>query len=381
MSKIEALISKNKVEKATKKLESLLNDYSRYGEGWDLLSKIKYQEYVNREQYNFEFGGNITVEVEGEENDDEAQKMAQDLAAMLNGLSPAKVAYHNYINTLRTATLMTNDAYYSSILLRSEKVVINVDSNITDEAYAFYKQGERAFSNRNYHEAAEFYQKAIEEQPNYYKARLYLGDAYYFKQDYIKAIQKFNIAKEEFPYMLEPRKYLVDAYYKEGLYDKSLQEAIETFTIYPDASMKIKLRDVVAIKGKKIAIKWTQRKCFPNKIVKQGVLDYTTAMDDLNGWPAYKAAKEKVEAFCDEKGLISKNDITRTRYLEVYSWEELLKNDQSPELDEARKMQEMGYLDCYVFITCFHQDIYEQYQDFALNNKGKIIRYFNTFIK
>ncbi len=381
MTKIEALISKNKVEKATKKLNNLLNDYSRYGEGWDLLSKIKYQEYLNREQYSFEFGGNITVEVEGEGNDEENEKMAQDLAAMLNGFSPAKIAYQDYIYTLRTATLMTDNAYHSSILLRSEKVVINVDSNVTDEAYAFYKQGELAFRNQNYHEAAEFYQKAIDKQPDYYKARLYLGDAYYFKKDYVKAIQKFNLAKEEFPYMLEPRKYLVDAYYKEGLYDKSLQEAIETFTIYPDASMKIKLRDIAAIKGKKVAIKWTQRQCFPNKIIKKGEFDYTTEADEIKGWEAYKTAKEKVKEYCDTKGIISKNNITRTKYLEVYSWEELLKNNKSSELDEARKMQEMGYLDCYVFITCFHQDIYEQYQDFASNNKDKIIRYFNTFMK
>ena len=70
-----------------------------------------------------------------------------------------------------------------------------------------------------------------------------------------------------------------------------------------------------------------------------------------------------------------------TKYLEIYSWEKMLAESEDKSLDEAKKMQELGYLDCYVMITCFHQDFYEQYQDFAANNKDRIIKYFDLIIK
>lgn len=380
MDKVNTLISKNKVDKAAEKLEDILDDYSTYGAGWDLLSKIRYSQW-DRSKKN-DSGGQVVVTVEGKDNDEETTKMASDLAEMLNGISPAKIAYNKYINTLRKATLFSNDSYYSSILLRSDRVKVDVDTNLNKKAIMLFNKGEISFQNKNFQEAAENYQKAIDVQPNFYKARLYLGDSYYYKRDYVKAIQKFNEAKEAFPRMLEPRKYLVDAYAKEELYQKCQEEAIATFTIYPDGSMKQKLADIVTINKKTLDIKWTQRKCYPNKIKNNNKFTFSEETIESNEWSAYKAAKGKIKEYCNVQGIIEKkNDVTTLKYLELYSWEELLKNDKSPELDEARKMQELGYLDCYVFVTCFHQDLYDQYLDFSINNSDKIIEYFNTFIK
>ena len=39
-------------------------------------------------------------------------------------------------------------------------------------------------------------------------------------------------------------------------------------------------------------------------------------------------------------------------------------------------MNELGYLDCYVFITLFHQDIYGQFADFVSREPEKIRKYF-----
>ena len=66
--------------------------------------------------------------------------------------------------------------------------------------------------------------------------------------------------------------------------------------------------------------------------------------------------------------------------MELYSWEEMLKNSKDSSLDEARRMQKDGYLDCYVFVTCFHFDIYSQYLDFTKNNSNKIKEYYKKYI-
>jgi len=49
-------------------------------------------------------------------------------------------------------------------------------------------------------------------------------------------------------------------------------------------------------------------------------------------------------------------------------------------LDQARKMQEAGFLDCYVLVTCYHIDFYDQYLDFVTKNKAKVVDYYKKFL-
>src|SRR5690606_35572773 len=114
---------------------------------------------------------------------------------------------------------------------------------VSSKAIKFFNKAEEEFKNKNYNKAGEYYQRAIEYQPDFYKALLYLGDTYYFMNNYIEAINKFKQCSEKYPHFLEPRKYLVDAYRKEGLYDKSYEEAIEAVLVYPDLSMFAKMED------------------------------------------------------------------------------------------------------------------------------------------
>ncbi len=59
----------------------------------------------------------------------------------------------------------------------------------------------------------------------------------------------------------------------------------------------------------------------------------------------------------------------------------MLKDSKDESLAEARRMQDAGFLDCYVLVTLFHPDLYGQYRDFAANNRDKIVRYYRTFLK
>ncbi|MEI8202030.1 MAG: hypothetical protein WCH34_03405 [Bacteroidota bacterium] len=64
----------------------------------------------------------------------------------------------------------------------------------------------------------------------------------------------------------------------------------------------------------------------------------------------------------------------------MFSWEQMLANSTDPSLEQARQMMKEGFLDCYVFINCFHIDFYDQFLDFVSKNKERIIDYFQKHI-
>ena len=376
IKKINKLVKNNKLDKASVMLEDLLDDYPRYGGGWDLLSRIRYFEW--EESKNNNLFGNITVSVEGD--DEKAKEQAQELANLLNGMSSADLPYKRFLNTLREGTLKCNTAYQTAIFLRNDKVSMDVDTNIREDAMEDYKFAEKNFRSGNYEIAAENYEKALKKEPNFYKAQLYLGDAYYFMGDYPKAIEVFKKVKKQYPTQLKPRIFLVDAYSKDGSYKASMHEAIEGFTIYPDFNMYGKLKDAVKLNDKEIEDIWIPRDCYPNKIGEES--EEIKVSNKENPWYHYQNAKASISDYCDENGLIAKeNDLTETKYLEVYSWEKMLAESDDESLKDAKKMQELGYLDCYVMVSCFHQDFYEQFKDFSVNNKERIKAYFNLMIK
>ncbi|HLG02924.1 MAG TPA: hypothetical protein VI731_04975, partial [Bacteroidia bacterium] len=121
------------------------------------------------------------------------------------------------------------------------------------------------------------------------------------------------------------------------------------------------------------------RPVFPNKITESA--ETTT----IEPWNAYHDAKDRIEDYCNDEGVITKKQsLTESKYLEVFSWESMLKKSNS-ENDEvfknfpfARDMQKAGWLDCYCFISAFHYWIHGQYTDFSKKNADRIREYINT---
>lgn len=58
----------------------------------------------------------------------------------------------------------------------------------------------------------------------------------------------------------------------------------------------------------------------------------------------------------------------------------LAENTENEQFSYAREMQKEGFLDCFIFINCFHIDLMPQFQDFVKNNSQKIDLYFE-FLK
>lgn len=386
LDKAKELVKKDKINDAEDYLVKVLDENPEFGDGWDYLSKIMYKKYKDAKQTDNMFN-NMTITTKDKDGKEiKNDSLASSVMELLTSIKPSKKAFNKYIYTMKKALLTSTDATGCSIVLRNYFVDVEIDSVVTKKALKYFNDAEEEFAKKNYEKAAKSYKRAIEEQPNFYKASLYLGDSYFFTGNYVEAIKYFKEASQKFPDQLEPRKYLVDAYAKEGLYENCLNEAIEVSTVYPDLNMFEKLEDAAYLNNKKIDIKWTARGCFPNKIIKDSSkTDLNEYVDDKKvatkePWTFYEKALGKISADCDANGLINNSSLTKTKYLEVYSWEEMLKNSSDSSLDEAKKMMKEGYLDCYVLVTCYHIDFYEQYKDFASKNKEKIIKYYNTYL-
>lgn len=373
-----------KFSEAHRLLVTLTDKYPWQSEIWELLVKNTYYEYLALKDYN-PLKGQMSFSVKekgkkGKGKEGEAENvdsLNQAFMNLLNNLDFESIRKQGVIDVCREATLKAEDVIYACILVRSLTIDEPRDTAVSAEAREQFDSAEEEFRRENFRGAITYYLKAIELEPGFYGAHLYLGDAYYNLKDYTNAVKYFRKAIKLVPGGIEARKYVVDALYYMGSYDEGYAECKEAILVYPDISMFNKLYAFAEKKDKKFDKKWMPRGAYPNVIGRV----HPTKVFDKN-WQPYMDAQLKIEPFCDTTGVIVKaTTLTTSHYAEVYAWEELLKNTPSTMFTEARAMQAAGYLDCYVFLSLFHNDLYPQYKDFAFNNHDRMMAYLDMLSK
>lgn len=390
LQQVATLASKGKLEKAGQKMEKLLHKYPHDGQGWNYLFKIRYMEWEESKQSDGLFK-NFTIQVKdstGQLTESKNDSLVKSITSILGNFKLSEGPYQQLLYTARKATLLSHETETPEMMFRIEVIDYKVDTGIADTALSVFKIAEEYFFQENYEKAARYYQTALELDSNYYYAAFYLGDAYYFLADYPRAIEAFTKAKHRQPFLMEPRKFLYDAYLKNGSYELALEEAISSMLLLPEHAMMERLRKAAYKLKRNFDVAPTNRTVFPNSYrlppqyaEKSYRFTDPYPLEAKGPWIHYEQAKKKMEMYCDEKGIVNKkNDLSKSPYLEVFSWEEMLKNSNDPSLETARRMQEDGYLDCYVFISCFHFDLLEQYKDFAARNEQKIRTYFRKYM-
>lgn len=384
-AKAEKLANQGKIEKAEETLENLVEDYSGYGAAWDLLIRIKLYHYDNAPSSNL-FGRSMTVTVKDEngvERDASADSLAQAFMNILGGTSLKSMAYDNFLLTARKATLKSETAYMSAVYLRSYEVDVQIDTNINDSAQYYFNQAETQFQRQNFNTAATLYAKALTHDPKFYKASLYLGDSYYMMGNFVEAAKKFKEAIDKFPMLTEPRKYLIDAYLENGNYDDALEQAVAAMAVYPELGMRDKLLYAAKYNGLKADYAWIPRGVLPNSYKTNMIIrndPFAENLADDSPWKYYLEAKKELNKNVNDIGIITNHTENETMYAEVYAWEHMLSKSNHPSLEMARKMKEAGFLDCYVFVTCFHFDLLPQFQHFASANQDRIKDYFTAYL-
>jgi tetratricopeptide (TPR) repeat protein len=291
------------------------------------------------------------------------------LSAAQNGAKNARALFIEYVNTCREAELYAY-TQQATIRLRNFFVDYVVDTLVSDSAQAVFNKAETFFGKKNYSKSADLYRQAMQIQPDFYKASLYLGDSYWLLEELDSAELYFKKAIERCPDLLEPRKYLVDAYMDGKKTNLALEAIIDAICVYPDRSMMVRLSNLgEALHDKKTDIHWVARGAFPN------IMDIPQEKPKDKLWLIYHQAEAEIAPYCNEAGLIVKaNTLTKTKYMEVYCWEKMLKSTKKlpKELAFAKKMMDEGWLDCYVFTTMFHFDFYLQFRYFIQSNAGRI---------
>jgi tetratricopeptide (TPR) repeat protein len=360
-------------DKAEKELRPLSVKYSHSADVWNLLAQVQLMNYYrkteNEKMFNFstaqkQGSGEITETLTND-------SLTGALMRMLNDSRPSKIYLKKSADIWREATLKCEGAELPSLLLRSFFLEVIHDSTPSPDASIAFNRGEAAFQIENFTEAINDYQKAIDLDSTFYKARLYMGDAYYSKQEYVVATRYFREAVRLQPGLLEPRKFLVDALVHMHALPEAKKEAVDALIVYPDVGMFLKLEEISKAGTAHFERHWMERGVFPNTVGDQPLNEKGD-----RDWMEYINGFSLIEKYCNKEGIVvRKNELTKSHYAEVYSWEYMLSKTSTDKFLFARKMQQAGFLDCYVMLTEYHFDFHAQYQHFAKHNKERLRSY------
>ena len=358
IKKAEKYFDQGKYDEAIEKMEPIISNHKDDGRLWDFYVELHFQRYRKNqafvEQLAFslqelnsttEDGKTITMEISTDDH----------------------FGLDELIDVCYESTRYIENIVRSGIYLRNFLIDQPVDTAVTQDAKDYFNVAEHLVQINDYGQAISYYDSALQIHPEYYKASLYLGDCHWLSGRPNEALEYFKKAIEKRPDLLEPRKYLTDAYIDIEKYDLALEACIEGIIAYPDSDMFRRLQTISNKLGYYYSRYWKPRNFQLNNLN----LDQTAI--DHEDWKYYREAKEKIAPFCNNKGLITKeNELTDQNYLEAYCWEYMLSKSKSPDFNFARKAQSMGYLDCYALVSMYHISIYPQFRDLADKDPSKI---------
>lgn len=313
----------------------------------------------------------------------EEKMRAQALSKRLKELSdlaliPYEPYKHDFIQNCRLATLKLFNVDSASAYLRQFLVdKSDQDYPVPDEVKNFYEQGLEELAGANPALAAPLFEKALAIYPTHYMGMLKLGDAYYIMNRDTAAIRLYKKASELNPIRPEAWEKLSMSLYQRGMYEEAAASIIEAIIAYPQQHYFTILKRIVQKTAADFNLQWIPREVYP--LTTAHVWEEIIA-DDKSPWWYYQAAKQDVYSYFDSLGMLKPNDKTKEKYLEMYAWKNMLKNSSRKHFQFARAMDKLGYLDCYVFISLFHQDLYDQFADFSVNNMARIKEYFFILI-
>jgi tetratricopeptide (TPR) repeat protein len=367
-----------KYDDAEKILLPLCKKYEHESALWDFTAEVQMLNYYSKEKKDDISFLSKTLPPGSTAEEQQKDSISRIFLNKLDAVRPSRYYLRHCINTWREATLKCPDAVMPSMLIRMFMVdPVLTDSSGNTSAILEFHEGEKCFKKQNYADAISHYNQALQYDSSYYRARLYLGDAYFSNHDYVFATRYFRQAIRKNPRLQEPRKYLVDALFQMQAYEEARKEAMDALILYPEVSLFQKLEEVAKAQNLHFDRHWIERVVFPNQMGDQPLNEKGD-----RDWMEYINGFSLIEKYCDKDGIvIQKNELTQTRYAEVFAWEYMLKKTAADKFTFARKMQLAGYLDCYVMLSQYHIDFNSQYQHFARQNKDRLKAYLDLLMQ
>ncbi len=290
----------------------------------------------------------------------------------------AQIPFESYKNELilnaRKALLTHSRADSCSHLLRMMLVdTLQTDPAMTEEHISIWEEAQQEMAENKFAPAIRKLEQLLSDYPLFFSAYLQLGDAYFYIGKDTMALRRYQQASLIEPDRPEPYYKAAIMNYNIGKYEEAASMIIEALMIYPEHTYWAFLKRVMEKKGKTMYDPWIKREVFP----------LTTAhfyeeiiAKDKSPWMQYQASKGDVQSYFDTLGFVKPNEKTTELYLELYGWKYMLDRTGMSKFPFARLMMDMKYLDCYVFITLFHPDLYSQFRYFVRENPDKVKKYF-----
>lgn len=329
--------------------------------------------------------GNQNELLENEPNGDakELKRAFKDLrgeAETLESLAiiPYETYQYNFLQNCRKATRLLNDVDSASYYLRTFLIdSINTDLFAPDEALDLYHEALIEFYAKNVPLATSLLQKSIEIYPPFYNAHQYLGNCFFLLNNDTAAVKEFQTATYINPNLPDAFEKLALYYYSIGDYKAAASNIIEAIMVYPQHHFFRFLNRAVNKSGTQFDNQWIRREVFP---ISTSQNFEEIIAEKKTPWWYYQVSKQDVFNHYDSLGKLKPNEKLNEKYAEIYSWKKMLQKTDKEYFRFARAMQKMGYLECYVFITLFHHDIYSQFKDYVEKNPEKVKEYFYILI-
>lgn len=321
-------------------------------------------------------------------------------------LIPYKSYAYQVISTSRLASLKHERVDSSSHYLRILTIdTIRYDTLLTMGQIDTFAEALDYYYHRDYTRSANLLKTLTAKHLDYFPAQDYLGRAYFKMGLDTPTYNQFVYLAQTFEYRPEGLLGLSRYFLAKGKYKKAAASIIKAIAIYPEDAYFVQLDNILKRDGKRLKTQWIRREVYPVTSAKNYV-DIIAKEKSL--WRYYQNAGAEMHSYASPEGILRGNEITRERYLELYAWKEMLKehdelaleikdpkkraeylskNNQGKKKKDnkisfpfARSMQKMGLLDCYVFITLFHNDLYPAFKEFVRLNPDKVEQYFNVLL-
>jgi tetratricopeptide (TPR) repeat protein len=273
-------------------------------------------------------------------------------------------------------TLFVEQADSASSCIRRwvvDSAFFNIKYN--DTALDFFKKAKEDEEEKDYESALINCNKALILEPKMYFAYIKMGELYAALQEDSMAILYFKTAIAIEPHKPDVYFSISEYYYAKAEYDLASENILKAIFRYPEKRF-FKLLEYIYLRQAKVyESHWLAREVFP---INTDANVETMMVNEKNPWYWYLAAKVDLEGYITEEGILKPNSKTREKYIEVYAWEKMLDSCKDKnQFGFARAMRKIGFLDCYVLITEFHQYVYPQFLDLYKINYKKMLAYFD----
>jgi tetratricopeptide (TPR) repeat protein len=271
-----------------------------------------------------------------------------------------------------------------------------------DPANAAMRDGEAAFSRRDFDQAIKAYSRALELNPKNYSAALYIGDSYFAMKDFSHAEQWYDRAIQIDPNQETAFRYSADMYTKNGDLEKARTRAVQAVVADPYNGITWRgleqWANAAHVKLTAVTVK------VPGKVSQKDDKNITITVDPANSedragaWLAYNMARalwrgEKFKKqFPGEKqyrhSLAEEADALTTAatvYLET-STKDKDKKSQAPAVPKDTslvtllRLHQAGMIEPYVLLNAADEGIARDYDAYREKNREKLEQYMKSFV-